>query len=44
MRRRNLILGGALLAAIFVPLLGLASNYLTLAVFLALGGLGVAGG
>ena len=42
MRRRNLILGGALLAAIFVPLLGLASNYLTLAVFLALGGLGVA--
>ena len=41
MNRRNLVLGGALLAAIFVPLLGRAPNYLTLAAFLAFGGLGV---
>ena len=41
MRRRYLIVSGALLAALFSPLLGIAPNYAVLVVVLALGGLGV---
>ena len=41
MRRRNLIVGGALLSSIFTPLLGVAPNYAILATVLILGGIGV---
>jgi FSR family fosmidomycin resistance protein-like MFS transporter len=42
MSRRSLITGGALMAAVFVPLLGVAPNFTTLAIVLFLGGIGVA--
>lgn len=41
MIRRNLVVGGALMTAVFTPLLGLAPNYWTLAAVLMLGGMGV---
>ena len=42
MSRRYLVVSGALLAAVFSPLLGIAPSYSVLLIVLALGGLGVA--
>ena len=42
MARRWLVIAGLVLATLFSPLMGLASNYLTLVSILALGGIGVA--
>ena len=42
MSRRYLVLLGALLTAVFCPLIGVAPNYTVLLIVLALGGLGVA--
>ena len=42
MSRRYLVLVGALLTAVFSPLIGVAPNYTVLLIVLALGGLGVA--
>jgi FSR family fosmidomycin resistance protein-like MFS transporter len=42
MSRRYLVVAGALLTAVFSPLLGVAPNYTVLLVVLALGGFGVA--
>lgn len=42
MARRWLVVGGLILATVFAPLMGLASDYLTLVGILALGGIGVA--
>jgi len=42
MRRRYLGIGGVALAALFTPLIGIASSYWMLAAFLAIGGVGVA--
>ena len=42
MARRWLGVGGLILATVFAPLMGLASDYLTLVGILALGGIGVA--
>ena len=42
MSRRYLVLLGALLTAVFSPLIGVAPNYTVLLIVLALGGLGVA--
>lgn len=42
MARRWLVVGGLLLTTVFAPLMGLALDYLTLVVILALGGIGVA--
>ena len=41
MARRWLVVGGLILATVFAPLMGLASDYLTLVGILALGGIGV---
>ena len=42
MARRWLVVGGLALTTVFAPLMGLATNYLTLVCILALGGIGVA--
>jgi FSR family fosmidomycin resistance protein-like MFS transporter len=42
MSRRILVTSGALMAAVFIPMLGLAENFLTLAAVLFAGGLGIA--
>ena len=41
MHRRNLVIAGALIAAVFIPLLGVAPNFATLVAVLTLGGLGI---
>ena len=41
MKRRYLVVGGVVLAGVFIPLLGVAPNYVVLVVVLFLGGLGV---
>ena len=41
MKRRYLVVGGVILAGMFIPLLGVAPNYVVLVLVLFLGGLGV---